>query len=58
MMKGWKTWLGAIGSISTGIGIIVHCLTSGDYNQFTVGMFAISGGITAIGLGHKIEKNA
>jgi hypothetical protein len=57
-MKGWKTWLGSIGSILTGLGVIVHCITSGDYSQLNLGIIAISGGIAAIGIGHKVEKNA
>jgi len=59
-MKGWKTWVGGITLIVSGIGAI---LTSVDWETFTVdgdlvneGIALIGAGFAAIGVGHKIEK--
>jgi len=50
-MKGWKTWLGALGLIGHGLwmGFVQQDWTTASQN------FAEA--IVIIGIGHKIEKN-
>jgi len=58
-MKGWKTWLGVIGGIGTGVGVIVGGLLSDpiDPDKIWAGLLMISGALGLVGVGHKIEKN-
>lgn len=56
MMSGWKTWAGSIGLALTGLGIIANAVSSGDYSNINEGLVLIAGAVTAVGLGHKIEK--
>lgn len=58
MMKGWKTWVAGLGAIFSGLGIVIHCITSGDYSKFNEGLMLIWTGLGMIGIGHKIEKNS
>jgi hypothetical protein len=63
-MKGWKTWVGGIGMIATGIGSLANAILN-DFDPVAIKESAVMiaagfssfGGLTAIGLGHKIEKN-
>lgn len=59
-ISGWKTKYGAIGLILTGVATCVSAVTfepfSVDGEQFTAGVTMIAGAITALGIGHKIEK--
>ena len=49
-MKGWITWVGAAGSILTGLYLII---AQQDYEG---GVASISLGIGMIGIGRKVEK--
>ena len=49
MMTGWKTWLGGLIAIGVGVWLIIR-------GQLEVGLGFISGGISVLGVGHKIEK--
>ncbi len=55
-MTGWKTWAGSIGLALTGLGIIANAVASGDYSNINQGLVLIAGAVTAVGIGHKIEK--
>ena len=57
-MEGWKTKLGGIGGILSGLAIIAAAFTAQtfDYQTIITGLLAISGGFAAIGLGHKADK--
>jgi len=50
-MKGWKTWTAAVLSIVYGLGGWWLGLHGPD-----TAMGFVSGGIAAIGIGHKVEK--
>ncbi|MHA1951887.1 MAG: hypothetical protein ACW987_18730 [Candidatus Thorarchaeota archaeon] len=59
-MTGWKTWAGGLSLICTGLGV---CLSAISFDPFTVdgekvtaGVGMIGAGLTAIGIGHKVEK--
>ena len=52
-MKGWKTWLAALGSVLWGIGGWLADLHGPD-----VAIGFVTGGLAMVGLGHKIEKQA
>jgi len=62
IMGGWKTWLGALTAILGGAAMIgneIHNWATGqpvDTTKFAAGWAMISGGITAVGIGNKIEK--
>jgi len=49
MMRGWKTWVAALGAIALGIYEIFN-----GQAEAGVGHIVFGGGL--IGLGHKIEK--
>jgi hypothetical protein len=51
MMKGWKTWSGAIGTIALGI----YEISEGQIEE---GLSHIALGLGLLGLGHKMEKAA
>jgi hypothetical protein len=51
MMRGWKTWLAAIGSIALGLYEVLDGQTEAG-----IGHIAFGGGL--IGIGHKVEKGA
>jgi hypothetical protein len=55
-MSGWKTKAGGIGLIATGIGILINCYSSGNWEDAGQGIAAITAGLAAIGIGHKVEK--
>ena len=48
-MKGYKTWIAAIGTILLGISDLYE-------NNYDLGMQKIMAGLALIGLGHKLEK--
>ena len=51
MMRGWKTWVAAIGAIALG----VYEIAEGQTEQ---GFGHIVFGLGLIGVGHKVEKAA
>jgi len=51
LMGGWKTWAGGLISIGAGIYLIIQ-------GKVEIGLGFVSGGLTALGIGHKIEKGA
>ena len=59
-MKGWKTKVGAIGLVLTGIGTVIGGIDfetfAVDSDKLTTGFGMIGAGLTAFGIGHKIEK--
>lgn len=56
-MKGWKTWVGGLGSILTGGAIVSGGLLNNfDLDTITKGIVAILAGFSVLGIGHKIEK--
>ena len=59
-MSGWKTWCGVISAVLGGIAAVLHGAVGEKINveEIMGGLALISGGITALGLGHKVEKAA
>ncbi len=55
-MSGWKTKTGGIAVILTGLATAIEGFNKGDWNQVAVGVAMMGGGLTALGVGHKIEK--
>ena len=64
-MGGWKTWVGGIGIIASGVGLITATIVAEKFElaELAAGMALISKGVgiiaagfAAIGLGHKLEK--
>jgi hypothetical protein len=58
-MTGWKSKLGGAGMIATGIGMVISGLLAQpmDGDMVFKGFAMVGGGITAIGIAHKIEKS-
>ncbi len=62
-MTGWKTKIGGIGMIATGIGALANAALNNfdpvaikdSITMIAAGISAF-GGLAAIGIGHKIEK--
>ena len=59
MMGGWKTWVGAIGVFASGLVLIATGLTADPIDPTKVwqGIMICAGAFTAVGIGHKVEKN-
>ncbi len=55
-MKGWKTKLGGVSMILTGLGMAIKGLLEGEGDSITEGVSLLGMGLAAIGIGHKIEK--
>ena len=57
-MTGWKTWAGGLSLIGAGIATIFATVSSGEFNmdEIAKGLGMLGAGLSAIGLGHKIEK--
>ena len=55
-MSGWKTKLGGIAGILTGVGAGIQGFTTGDWAQVFQGWLIAVGGLTALGVGHKRDK--
>lgn len=58
-MKGWKTWLAALGMFATGVGLAVSAILSDpiDGQKLTEGITLMAGALGLVGIGHKIEKH-
>ena len=57
-MTGWKTKTGGIVIILTGLAAAIKGFNEGNWDEVAAGVAMIGGGLTAIGLGHKVEKAA
>jgi len=55
-MKGWKTKAGGVGAILGGVALIIKAVIDGDWSQITTAWAGIVGGLTALGIGHKVDK--
>ena len=58
-MRGWKTWVAAIGTILTGLGMIASGLSKDggfSFENVQAGILTVTGGLGMIGLGHKMDK--
>ena len=57
-MEGWKTKAGGIGVILTGLGLIVTAIAATPFSleMLILGVGTASGGLTAMGIGHKSDK--
>lgn len=58
-MKGWKTWVGAIGVFAGGVVMVASGLVAEPIDPTAVwqGGTICAGAFAAVGIGHKIEKN-
>ena len=60
-MTGWKTWLAGLGGIFSGLSMIVAAVVKMDDEPpmpgIQGGVSLIVGGLAAIRIGHKVEKN-
>ncbi|WP_447978099.1 hypothetical protein [Candidatus Nitrospira bockiana] len=50
-MKGWKTWVAAVGAIAWGVGGLL-----GGVHDADVAMGFVTTGLGLVGIGHKLEK--
>lgn len=62
-MEGWKTKVGAIGSIASGVVLICQALVTIEdgqinFDRIQEGVVLIAAGLAVWGIGHKIEKGA
>lgn len=57
-MGGTKTWIAAIGSIASGVALILNGIAADGFSfeALKEGIGLIVAGFGLIGLGHKIEK--
>jgi len=56
-MKGYKTWIGAIGVAASGVAMMAEAFGDVfDPVKFWEGVTIISGACAIVGIGHKIEK--
>lgn len=57
-MTGWKSKVGGIGAICTGVGMIAAGLVGEKFNFDLIkeGLVIVSGGFAVLGVAHKIEK--
>lgn len=57
-MTGWKTKVAGVGAILTGLGLALAGLAADPVNstQAIQGVLVVLGGLTALGLGHKVDK--
>jgi len=56
-MKGYKTWIAAIGVAASGVALCAQAFgETFDPVKFWEGVTVISGALALVGIGHKIEK--
>ena len=55
-VSGWKTRLAGIAAILTGGGAAMKAILDGDFSGAWEGWLILVGGLTALGLGHKLDK--
>ncbi len=56
-MGGWKTWIGGLSLIFSGLALALKEIKEGTYS-FQEAVVLIGQGFAVIGIGHKIEKSA
>lgn len=56
ILDGYKTIIGGLGLISTGLGQIAVCVTSDDYSDLQSAFAVIAAGMGVLGIGGKLEK--
>ena len=58
-MKGWKTWVAAIGAFCAGAAMVAAGMTSEpvDTEKVYQGIMACIAAFGLVGIGHKIEKS-
>ena len=57
-MTGWKTWAAGIGSIASGVAMILNAVAQDgfSFDALKEGIGLITFGLGLIGIGHKVEK--
>jgi hypothetical protein len=55
-VSGWKTRLAGIAAILTGGGAAMTAILDADFSGAWEGWLILIGGLTALGLGHKLDK--
>jgi hypothetical protein len=55
-MTGWKTKLGGVSMILTGLGLVIKGVVETEGDSITEGISLLGMGFAALGIGHKIEK--
>jgi len=55
-MSGWKTKLAGFAAMLTGGGAALKAILDGDFSGAWEGWLIMVGGLTALGLGHKLDK--
>lgn len=58
MFNGYKTIFGSIGGMCSGIALIAKAVSSGDYSHIGEGLTLFFGGLTALGIRHKLARTA
>ena len=56
MLDGYKTYIGAIGVICTGLGMIAVCIKTNDYSNLQEAFVVIAGSFSVFGIGGKLDK--
>ena len=60
-MTGWKTKAAGVGTILTGLAMIITALTKEggfSFDNVQAGVQTVLGGLAVLGLGHKLDKAA
>jgi hypothetical protein len=55
-MTGWKTKVAGLAAICTGLGLVGSGLAAGDAERIVAGLITALGGLSVLGLGHKVDK--
>ena len=55
-MRGWKTKTAGVAAILGGAAMILNAVVTGEYENVEKGFMMAVGGLTALGLGHKLDK--
>jgi hypothetical protein len=55
-MTGWKTIVGSVGLILVGVGGVLQAVATGDWGTAKASLLTALGGLTALGIGHKVDK--
>ena len=56
ILDGWKTIIGGLGLILTGLGMIAVCVKSDNYTNLPEALSTIAAGMGVLGIGGKIVK--
>jgi len=55
-MQGWKSKLAAAAAMLTGAGLVLNAIVEANYGNAVAGLLVIIGGLSVLGLGHKLDK--